>query len=170
MTNMNGIYLLLGSNLGNRLQNLRKAVSLLRHADVKTLKTSSIYETAPWGNASQRWFLNLEVLVETRHLPEELLKTCQRVEAQMGRVRKEKWGDRLIDIDILYYHSKVINSENLTIPHSEIPNRRFTLVPLCELCPKEIHPHLNRTHVELLANCTDVLDCKRTNYSLQMGR
>lgn len=163
---MNGIYILLGSNMGNRLEYLREAESLITMQGIRILEESSIYETEPWGGVDQRWFLNVILQIETSVLPHDLLKTLLQIENKMGRIRHEKWGERCIDIDILYFHSEIIEETQLTIPHLGIPDRRFTLIPLSELCPFEKHPKSNKTHLQLLAECTDTLDCKITNYNL----
>ncbi|WP_424961673.1 2-amino-4-hydroxy-6-hydroxymethyldihydropteridine diphosphokinase [Ekhidna sp.] len=163
---MNGIYLLLGSNMGNRLEYLKEAEKLLITEGIQVIDESSIYETEPWGKQNQDWFLNVILQIETSKGPSELLGTILDIEKSLGRIRKEKFGERCIDIDILYYHDQMVNLENLSIPHPGIPERRFTLVPLVEMCPLEIHPAKSKNHLELLADCTDELDCKLTDYKL----
>lgn len=163
---MNGMYLLLGSNLGHRLENLKKAEALLMESGISVLDESSVLETEPWGIKEQNWFLNVVLQIETSLSAPDLLKKVLDIEARMGRVRKEKWGERSIDIDILYYYDKVIKSSHLQLPHPSIPERRFTLMPLNELCPLELHPVLKKTQVELLAECTDPLDCRITDHRL----
>ena len=150
---MNGIFLLLGSNIGDKQANLKKACRLLTDNGIEILKSSSIYETAPWGIENQDWFLNIGLKVKTDMDPEELLKSCLSVEEEMGRKRIQKWGSRIIDIDILYYHHQVINEPELKIPHPGIPDRRFTLVLLDELAPNEKHPILEINQHILLENC-----------------
>ena len=113
---MNGIYLLLGSNLGDRLGNLKKAEDLLEKAKIKVLNESSIYETEPWGKQDQPWFFNVVLQIETSLRPVELLEKCLEVELSMGRHRKEKWGERIIDIDILYYDD-VIEENRTSYPY-----------------------------------------------------
>ena len=163
---MNGIYLLMGSNMGNRLAYLREATRLLSTYGIQVLDESSIYETAPWGPKDQSWFLNIVVEVVTSKDPSTLLSCILEVERTLGRVRKEKWGERCIDIDILYYHDEIITRETLSIPHPGIPDRKFTLVPLVEMAPLELHPSLQKNQMELLAACTDSLDCKLTEFKL----
>lgn len=158
--------MLLGSNLGDRVDNLRSAERLLEESKIKTLNESSIYETEPWGKHDQCWFLNVVLQVETSVTPKELLDTCLNVEKEMGRKRIEKWGSRLIDIDILYYNEVVLLQDGLTIPHPEIATRKFTLVPMSELAPAFVHPNLNLSQTELLAKCTDELDCRLTEFRL----
>ena len=163
---MNGIYVLLGSNLGDRLAQLREASRQLQQEGIKVLNESSIYETAPWGKENQDWFLNVVLQLETSLSSNDLLGRCLSIEEKMGRKRTEKWSQRIIDIDILYYKDEVSDSEDLILPHPGIPDRRFTLIPLDELAPEEIHPVLRLTQKELLANCTDQLACKLTEFYL----
>jgi len=163
---MNGIYLLLGSNMGNRLEYLKEAEQQLIQTGIQVIDESSVYETEPWGKKNQDWFLNVVLQIETSKKPAELLASILMVEQSLGRIRNEKWGERCIDIDILYYHNLEIDIEDLTIPHPGIPDRRFTLVPLVEMCPLEVHPTLSKTQMELLADCTDELDCRLTDYKL----
>ncbi|WP_420318311.1 2-amino-4-hydroxy-6-hydroxymethyldihydropteridine diphosphokinase [Ekhidna sp.] len=163
---MNGIYLLLGSNMGNRLEYLREAEQLLISKGIQIVDESSIYETEPWGKENQDWFLNVVLQIETSSTPEVLLNMILEVEKSIGRIRKEKWGERSIDIDILYYNETVLKSDQLTVPHPGIPERRFTLIPLVEMCPLELHPTSLKNHMTLLAECDDPLDCKLTDYKL----
>ena len=163
---MNGIYLLLGSNIGNRLAYLKEAATLLSKENIIIIEESSIYETEPWGPKDQDWFLNVILEISTSYEPKELLEVVLKIESELGRVRKEKWGERCIDIDILYFKNEVVDDTNLSLPHLGIPNRKFTLMPLAEMCPLEKHPTLDKTQMELLAECTDPLDCILTDYKL----
>src|ERR1044071_8642758 len=146
------MFLLLGSNLGDRLANLDEAKRQLGNI----VATSSVYETAAWGNTNQGSFLNQVVQINAKLYPEDLLKKIQDIEIGMGRRRVEKWGPRIIDIDILFYKDLVINTPDLVIPHPEIQNRRFTLIPLLELT-NMVHPVLKKTISELLDECNDLL-------------
>jgi len=150
------ILLLLGSNLGNRLSNLKEA----RRQLGTVVASSSIYETAAWGNPNQGSFLNQVVEIDTDLSPEDLLKKIKDIEITMGRHRIEKWGPRIIDIDILFYNDTSINTPDLIIPHPEIQNRRFTLVPLLELT-NMVHPVLKKTIGQLLEECKDPLPVTR---------
>ena len=150
------MFLLLGSNLGDRLANLDEAKRQLGNI----VATSSVYETAAWGNTNQGSFLNQVVQINAKLYPEDLLKKIQDIEIGMGRRRVEKWGPRIIDIDILFYKDLVINTPDLVIPHPEIQNRRFTLVPLLELT-NMVHPVLKKTISELLDECNDLLPVTR---------
>ncbi len=163
---MNGIYLLLGSNMGDRLGNLRDAIRRLTQGQIRIIEESSVYETEPWGQSDQAWFLNVIVQIETPLNEQDLLRKCLNTEGEMGRIRTLKWGERIIDIDILYYHDHTVDTEELTLPHPGIPERRFTLVPLSELCPYELHPVLHQSQAELLLNCSDTLDCRLTEFTL----
>jgi 2-amino-4-hydroxy-6-hydroxymethyldihydropteridine diphosphokinase len=154
---MEGIFLLLGSNLGNREEVLQKAVSSLERNGIIVIKKSSVYETAAWGKTNQQAFLNQVLKVETELNVHKLLELILEIEIQLGRVRKEKWGERLIDIDILYFHDKIYKEDGLEIPHPGIPYRRFTLIPLVELCPQNKHPIKKITQTELLDSCDDSL-------------
>lgn len=163
---MNGIYLLLGSNLGDRLTNIKRAIELMDAHGIRVLNSSSIYETAPWGEANQGWFLNCVIQIEAPYTETQLLNKCLQIEEEMGRVREKKWGERIIDIDILYFNDVILDTETLKLPHPGIPDRRFTLLPLAELCPSELHPLLHQTQTQLLANCADTLDCRLTELQL----
>lgn len=155
---MTGIYLLLGTNLGNKLKNLEKVIELLVANRIAIRRESSIYETAAWGIEDQPSFLNQVIEIETSKTPEKLLELLQEIELKMGRIREVKWGERLIDIDILYFGDTIIDQENLKIPHPEIQNRKFTLQPLVEINPELVHPVLKKTQKVLLEECNDSLD------------
>lgn len=154
-------FLLLGSNLGNRKKVLKNAAVSIKKKIGKIEKYSSIYETLAWGNEDQPAFLNQVVIVETSLTPKEVLVTINSIEKELGRIRHKKWGERLIDIDILYYDDLIINTEKLKIPHPEIANRRFTLIPLIEIDPNFKHPILDKTHSSLLETCNDELEVKK---------
>lgn len=156
---MSGILLSLGSNLGDRAAHLENVIGLLEKEGVKTLQQSSVYESEPWGKNDQPWFLNQVIEVETEFKPEELLRVCLEVEKKLGRVREEKWGERIIDIDILFYQDQVIEEADLTIPHPEVQNRSFVLVPLVECWTNMIHPKLGIRLNEIKTK--DSLEVKR---------
>lgn len=159
---MTSVFLLLGANLGDRAATLGRAVELLRQRVGPVLKTSARYETAPWGLTDQPAFLNQAVEVETALAPLELLRTTQAIEEALGRVRREKWGARVIDVDLLFYGNEVFGFPELNIPHPFLPERRFALVPLAELAPHFVHPTLKKTVAQLLAECPDGSEVKRT--------
>ncbi len=152
-----GIYLLSGSNLGDKNANLEQAKTLIQSHIGSIERFSSVYETAAWGKTEQPSFLNQVIEISTSLSPGSLLNIALQIEQDMGRVRVEKWGERLIDLDILYYNDAVYSSSHLTIPHPGIPGRRFTLVPLVELAPGFIHPLLKKTNEVLLEECQDPL-------------
>lgn len=135
----------LGSNLGDREGNCRTAVDLLCQAGVKVTKTSSFYETEPWGRTGQPKFINQAIEVETPLDPRALLGVLQRIETEMGRVRTERWGPRTIDLDILLYDGLVLDEPDLAIPHPRMQERGFVLDPLAEIAPDVVHPVLRRT-------------------------
>lgn len=149
------VYLLLGSNLGNRIDFLEKASLEIKSHAGTVIRQSAIYETEPWGNSNQDNFLNLVLECETRLGEEELLKLILSIEEKLGRQRNGKWQARTIDIDILFYGDKIISTPSLTVPHPEIAVRRFVLEPLAQLVPDFIHPVLKQSIKQLLQKCTD---------------
>ncbi len=160
---MDGIYLLLGTNLGDKEKNLSNAINLLEKHQIKVANRSSLYETAAWGKTNQPTFINQVIQIETALTPQLLLDTILSVELKLGRIRKEHWGERLIDIDILYYHNQIIETPHLKIPHPGIPDRRFTLIPLVEIAKDYIHPKLRQNQEILLNNCEDSLAVNKIN-------
>lgn len=163
---MKGIFLLLGTNIGKKTENLRLAVDLLQNGELHIVDYSSIYESAPWGKTDQNWFLNMVLRIDTVLTPLELLEYCLETEKKMGRIRAEKWGERIIDIDVLYYDNVISNEARLVLPHPGIPTRKFTLMPLTEVAPNEIHPALNLSQKELLKSCNDDLACYKTEIEI----
>jgi 2-amino-4-hydroxy-6-hydroxymethyldihydropteridine diphosphokinase len=149
------IYVGLGSNLGDRLANIRKAIELMKEERVEIIKESSIYETEPVGYKQQGWFLNSVVKGRIELSPRRIWKRLEKIERSMGREREVKWGPRIIDLDILFYGNKVLNGKELRIPHSELHKRRFVLVPLKEIAPKLVHPVFKKTVSELLRDLKD---------------
>lgn len=147
--------LLLGSNLGDRQLLLQTAIQQIELEAGHIQSISSIYETAPWGTESQNGYLNQAVCIETNSSPFELLAMLQKIEIDLGRTRNIRWEDRVIDIDILLYKNETINTPTLTIPHPEIQNRRFALVPVCEIASDWVHPILLSDMQTILAKCTD---------------
>jgi 2-amino-4-hydroxy-6-hydroxymethyldihydropteridine diphosphokinase len=143
--NLQTVYLLLGSNLGNSKEILEKAVELLAQKVGVITKQSKDYETAPWGVTDQPDFLNLALEIHTKLQPLEVLEQTQFIENQLGRVRKEKWGARLIDIDILFYGNEIIDEPHLKVPHPFLHERDFALTPLAEIASDFVHPVFEKT-------------------------
>jgi 2-amino-4-hydroxy-6-hydroxymethyldihydropteridine diphosphokinase len=158
---MKGKYLLLGTNLGNRRKNILDAKNAIASRIGRIKKCSSLYRTKAWGFENQPDFLNLVIEVDTDLDPYNLLAEIEQIEKSMGRIRFEKWKERLIDIDILYYDNLVLDKPDLKIPHPQIPNRRFTLVPLCEIAPDSVHPGILKTNYELLKDTPDNLTVEK---------
>jgi 2-amino-4-hydroxy-6-hydroxymethyldihydropteridine diphosphokinase len=147
---MKRIYLSLGSNMGEREENLRAAIAALEAAGVHVLRVSRVYETEPVDYRDQAWFLNLVVEAETALFPMQLLARIGRVERELGRVRNVPKGPRTIDIDILFYGTAVVKTARLEIPHPRIAERRFVLAPLAELAPELRDPVTRRSVRDML--------------------
>ena len=158
---MNRAYLLIGGNVGDRKKNLTTARELLNDRCGSIVKTSSIYETAAWGKTDQPSFLNQALEFDTLLNARQLIRCILKVEKAMGRIRKEKYGSRNIDIDILLFNDEIHNYSFLKLPHPEMQNRRFALMPLAEIAPAIIHPVFNRSIKELLKECPDDLEVKK---------
>ena len=155
------IYLLLGSNQNSPNKQLATACSYINKHIGKIKRWSGIYQTAAWGNTNQPDFLNQVVIVETMLMPEQTMQTILFIEKKMGRVRTKKNAPRIIDIDILFYNKHVIQTKDLVVPHPQIQNRNFVLIPLNELSPNLKHPVLNKTIHQLLRISPDTLTVKK---------
>lgn len=154
---MNTAFLLIGGNMGNRIENLLAAKNALALRCGALVKTSAIYQTAAWGLEEQPPFLNQALELQTFSAPHALLHCLLEVEKALGRVREKKYGPRLIDIDILLYDDAVIDSADLKIPHPELQNRRFALTCLADIAGDKIHPLFQKPIAQLLQECTDPL-------------
>ncbi|HEX7585156.1 MAG TPA: 2-amino-4-hydroxy-6-hydroxymethyldihydropteridine diphosphokinase [Prolixibacteraceae bacterium] len=152
------LYILLGGNLGDKQKVLSEARIRLNKLLGKITAQSSVYETEPWGFESADLFWNQVLEISTSLSPKEVLRQTQQIELQMGRIRKEsQYDSRIIDIDILFFGDKVIESENLIVPHPRIQERKFALVPLNEIAPGLMHPVIQKSIGQLLDECTDPL-------------
>lgn len=158
---MNTVYLLTGGNMGNREENLQEAARRIEKACGSIVQRSPIYETAAWGKTDQPAFLNQVLAIETTLAPERLMQTLLHIEAAMGRVRMEKMGPRIIDLDILLIDDLIIQTPLLTVPHPALPQRRFVLTPLADIAPNIVHPIMQQTIAHLLQICPDMLDVQK---------
>jgi len=154
---MAAAYLSLGSNEGDRHSTLQRALVHIEQTCGPVVSQSSVYQTAAWGLEEQPDFLNMAVLVETPLSPSELLDNLQQIETELHRQRIIRWGQRTIDIDILFYNSETIDTRRLQVPHPMLKLRRFVLVPLAEIAPTLRYPDTEETVSTLLANCPDTL-------------
>ena len=145
----------LGSNQGERKLQLARAIQMIEESIGPIWASSSYYETKAWGMTDQPDFINVAVEVEQYKTPMQLLNVVNEIEDRIGRVRKEKWGPRLIDIDIIFMEDIVMDTDRLTIPHKWMKNRNFVLYPLHEIAPNFVHPVLNKSVKELLEECED---------------
>ena len=153
------VYIGLGTNLGDRVKNLKAAIAAL-NPGVQTKRCSSIYETLPWGYQEQPQFLNQVVLASTELSPQDLLVHLKGIERRLGREATFRYGPRLIDLDILLYADQVIDLPELKIPHPYLEQRAFVLVPLVQLAPDLVHPVLNLTLKELLDRIDTTVVCQ----------
>ena len=149
------IYLSLGSNKGDRSQYIARAMAALGTHGVSATRKSSLYETEPVETTSKNWFLNCVIEAQTNLLPQQLMHTLLDIERELGRRRRVLRGPRFIDMDILFYEDRVVNSEQLEIPHPRMAERRFVLVPFAEIAPRVRHPILKKTIAELLEETPD---------------
>lgn len=155
MNSVSSVLLCLGSNLGDRLSMLKQAIQALdAHASIEVLRSSSVYESEPWGLTNQPKYLNIVVEIETALEPLELLKTVKEVEQCLGREPSEKWGARSIDIDLILWGDECMHTPELTLPHEYFRDRAFVLTPLAEIAPAAVDPESGMT-VTALADRLD---------------
>lgn len=150
-----------GSNLGNRFENLNLAKQFIQQSCGNIVSASSVYETAAWGMRQQPDFYNQVLKIETYLSPHQLLNKLLSIEDRMGRVRKEKYGPRIIDLDILLFNEEVVNDEHLKIPHPHLTQRKFILIPLNEIATDFFHPVEKKSIHQLLLDCTDTLNVNK---------
>jgi len=143
-------YIGIGSNLGNREENCEKAIALLIKEGMEVFKRSSFYETEPWGLKDQPEFINMALEIKTKNTPLELLDILKKIETTLGRMKDERWGPRIIDLDILFYDDLILKTHGLEIPHPLIQDRGFVLKPLSEIAPEKMHPVLKKSVKALL--------------------
>ena len=152
---MTSVVILLGTNLGDRLLNLKKADLEIGQRIGLVLMRSMIYQTKPWGNTEQDDFLNQVLVIDSSKKANEILSALLEIELEMGRKRTKQWESRIIDLDILYFGDEIIETKDLKIPHPFIQERRFTLIPLAEILPAMIHPVFKQSNYDLLLQTTD---------------
>ncbi|MDR0420302.1 MAG: 2-amino-4-hydroxy-6-hydroxymethyldihydropteridine diphosphokinase [Prevotellaceae bacterium] len=158
-------YLLLGSDMGDKKKHINDAINLIENEIGEIFAASSMYLSEAWGFDSDTVFFNKVIAVETCFNVFEILDITQKIELKLGRTHKttDKYQSRIIDIDILFYDDKIIETQRLTVPHPQIPNRRFTLQPLAEIASDFIHPVLNKNISQLLAECNDKSNVEQRN-------
>jgi len=162
---MHQVFLGIGGNLGNRDDNLTKALFLIENELGTIRQKSSVYETPPWGFVAEENFWNMVVQIKTGKQPDELLQKIKETEQKFGRKpRTGNYTSREMDIDILYFDDFILENEQLKIPHPHIPERLFVLVPLAEIAPDLRHPVSQKTSRELLESCSDKSDIKRVEF------
>lgn len=154
---MEGIYLGLGSNIGDRKKHISQTINKIESKIGPCLQQSGLYKTAAWGKTNQSYFINQVIEIHTEWAPIDILDGILAIEKQLGRIRKEKWGERIIDIDLLFYGSDIVELPRLLVPHPFIAERRFVLAPMHEIAPDFIHPIFERSISDLLAACPDPL-------------
>lgn len=155
---MKTAYICVGSNMGDRLGYVQQANNLLNDTKgIKVVQSSSLYESEPVGFKDQEWFVNAVLEIKTSLSPSELLDECMRIEKQLGRVRdaKNQWGERTLDLDILFYDNTVISKDNLQIPHPRVQERAYALVPMLEIAPDFVHPVIKKTIFEIHSELED---------------
>lgn len=159
-------YIGIGSNQGDPVENCRRAIEgIVSDERNRLVRRSSFYRTEPMGRKDQNWFVNGVALVETSLGPGEMLEFLLSLEKEIGRVRRERWGPRVIDLDILFYGEKVIDEENLQVPHPRLHERKFVLIPLKEIAPDLKHPCLGKTISQILS----ALEGEEKVFPLQEG-
>ena len=167
---MENIYLSMGSNVGNRGNYLREAINELKNDSFIQIKNiSSVFETEPIGIVNQPLFLNLVLNIKTSYLPEKLLDICKNIEKKIGRITRDKWHEREIDIDIIFFNDMIIETDRLTIPHPELYNRQFVLIPLSEIAPDFQCPKTMEAIKQILFQCPDKTKVKKYQLNVDIN-
>ena len=152
------VFVLLGSNLGERELLVNQACKMMGERCGEIVAKSRLYESEPWGFQSEHWFLNQVVKISTSMSPDDLMLTLLSIEKELGRDRTtphEGYVSRPMDLDILYYDNEIIDTQLVAVPHPRLHQRRFTLLPLCDIAPDFVHPILKKTNRQLLEECQD---------------
>ena len=155
------VYLLLGSNIGDRIGHILNGLNKIGEKAGVINAISSFYETEPWGVTDQADYLNAAVLISTEVEPGSLFAILKEIETGEGRLDQKKYAPRTLDIDILFYDAEIITTEKLTIPHPRLHLRKFVLIPMAEIAPDHMHPVINKTIEELIAECPDMMEVRR---------
>ncbi len=150
----------IGTNLGDKEENIKKAIEMMKQRGIRIVKSAGVYRTKPYGYTNQPDFLNSAAEIETMLSPEELIETLLSIEKDMGRVRKVHWGPRIIDLDIIFFDNLTVDKENLKIPHPDMQNRLFVLKPVSEIAPCRVHPIFCKTVKTLLE---ELLNAEKTS-------
>ena len=161
---MERCFILFGSNMGDKNKIYAQACLLINNRCGRIVAQSSAYESEPWGFEAKEWFLNRLIIIETELEPEAMMRQLLDIEAELGRVRHPEtigYTSRTADLDILYYGSRIVLTDSLTIPHPRLHQRRFALLPLCEVVPEFVHPAFNMTQTELLKRCFDFSEVRK---------
>lgn len=164
ISKMETAYVLFGSNLGDKKALFAQACVLINKRCGRVVQVSSAYESEPWGFEAEEWFLNQVIVLETELSPEGLLDALLQIEKELGRVRNPEvkgYSSRTVDLDILYFGSRVIHTNRLTVPHPRLHLRRFALMPMCDVAPLLVHPVLRQTQTELLGLCLDACEVRK---------
>ena len=164
------VFILLGSNLGERQLLVNQACGMIEERCGKIMAKSRLYESEPWGFKSEHWFWNMVVEISTSLSPEELMDTLLAIEKELGRDRStphEGYVSRPMDLDILYWNDGLIaDNQHVIVPHPRLHQRRFTLLPLCDIAPDYVHPILKKTNRQLLEECSDSGVVKLFDYEI----
>ena len=160
------VFILLGSNIGDRELLVNQACGMIGERCGKIIAESQMYESEPWGFRSEHWFLNQVIEIETLLSPNKLMQSLLAIESELGRDRSmphEGYISRPIDLDILYFGKRCITTDYVTTPHPRLHQRRFTLLPLCDIAPDFVHPLMKKTNRQLLEECQDAGTCNLYN-------